>query len=117
MVECVSIPHREATNVELNCTYVLLSWEFQSLIGKLQTSLQDDDVLLVVVLFQSLIGKLQTFKEGTMRIVNKGEFQSLIGKLQTLKRVINQGFLKQYSPVKVRILEIVKQRESKVSRG
>ena len=50
-------------------------------------------------------------------VLQEARFQSLIGKLQTLKRVINQGFLKQYSPVKVRILEIVKQRESKVSRG
>ena len=34
-----------------------------------------------------------------------------------LLRVINQGFLKPYSPVKVRSLRIVKQKESELSRG
>ena len=89
----VSIPHREATNG--------LPYELWT---------------LYALMFQSLIGKLQTQEEIPFK-VSVSSFQSLIGKLQTLKRVINQGFLKQYSPVKVRILEIVKQRESKVSRG
>ena len=64
---------------------MMLKVKFQSLIGKLQTTIRSLVEKARELEFQSLIGKLQTLiKEGIESEL--AGFQSLIGKLQTVSR-------------------------------